>query len=148
MPNIKKITDLETYPVRHTVLRNGKPIETCRFEGDDLDTTHHFGCFLNDNLIGIISVFKNNNSQFDANNQFQIRGMAVLELHQKKGIGESLVKHCEAYCKNLQTDLIWFNARTAAVGFYEKLGYAKVGTAFEIKDVGEHYLMEKSITNE
>jgi GNAT superfamily N-acetyltransferase len=148
MQNIKKITDLETYSVRHTVLRKGKPIETCQFEGDQLSTTHHFGYYQNDGLIGIISIFKNNNSTFAANNQYQIRGMAVLELHQKKGIGDLLVKHGELYCKKLQADLIWFNARTTAVGFYEKLGYTKVGTAFEIKDVGEHYLMAKSLRNE
>lgn len=148
MQNIKKITYLETYSVRHAVLRKGKPIETCQFEGDDLPTTQHFGYFLNNTLIGIISVFKNNNNIFDVKTQYQIRGMAVLESHQKKGIGDLLVKHGEAYCKKAQADLIWFNARTAAVGFYEKLGYAKIGTAFEIKDVGEHYLMAKNIRNE
>jgi len=148
MTSIKKITDLETYSVRRDVLRKGKPIETCQFEGDDLSTTSHFGYYLNDNLVGIISIFKNNNNKFASTNQYQIRGMAVLELHQKKGIGDLLVKHSEAYCKELQTDLIWFNARTAATGFYEKLGYTKIGTAFEIKDVGEHYLMAKILGNE
>jgi GNAT superfamily N-acetyltransferase len=148
MQNIEKISDLETYSVRHTVLRKGKPIETCQFEGDDLPSTHHFGYFENVNLVGIIFIFKNNNSIFAANNQYQIRGMAVLEAHQKKGIGELLVKYCESYCEKLETNLIWFNARTAAIGFYEKLGYAKVGAVFEIKDVGEHYLMAKSISNE
>jgi ribosomal protein S18 acetylase RimI-like enzyme len=148
MTNIKKITDLETYSVRQAVLRKGKPIETCQFEGDDLPTTNHFGYYLNDNLVGIISVFKNNNITFASTNQYQIRGMAVLESYQKKGIGDLLVNHSESYCKKMQADLIWFNARTAAVGFYEKLGYAKVGTAFEIKDVGEHYLMAKIVRNE
>lgn len=148
MTSIKKITDLETYSVRQDVLRKGKPIETCQFEGDDLPTTLHFGYYLNDNLVGIISIFKNNNDNFASKNQYQIRGMAVLELHQKKGIGDLLVKHSETYCKEMQADLIWFNARTAATGFYEKLEYTKVGTAFEIKDVGEHYLMVKMVRNE
>jgi ribosomal protein S18 acetylase RimI-like enzyme len=148
MTNIKKITDLETYSVRHVVLRKGKPIESCQFDGDDLPTTNHFGYYLNDNLAGIISIFKNNNTIFASNNQYQIRGMAVLEQHQKKGIGNLLVQHGEAYCQNIQADLIWFNARTAATGFYEKLGYGKVGAAFEIKNVGEHYLMAKILKNE
>ena len=148
MTNIKKITALEAYSVRQDVLRKGKPIETCQFEGDDLPTTYHFGYYENDNLAGIISIFKNNNNNFASNNQYQIRGMAVLELYQKKGIGQLLVKHTEAYCKKVQTGSIWFNARTAAVGFYEKLGYTTVGSAFIIKDVGEHYLMTKMITNE
>lgn len=71
--------------------------------------------------------------------------MAVLEHHQKKGIGEALVKHCENYCLQKNTDLIWFNARTAAVGFYQKMNYKTVGEAFDIKDVGEHYLMSKKL---
>ena len=47
--------------------------------------------------------------------------MAVLETQQKMGFGEALVKHCETYCNDNQVDLIWFNARTAAVGFYQKM---------------------------
>ena len=37
MQNIKKISALETFPVRHPVLRAEKPIESCHFEGDDLE---------------------------------------------------------------------------------------------------------------
>ena len=61
---IKKISSLETYPVRHEVLRKGKPIETCQFKGDDDDNTTHFGFFLKDKLVGIISIFKENNNLF------------------------------------------------------------------------------------
>lgn len=71
--------------------------------------------------------------------------MAVLETHQKKGIGDALVKYCENHCNNNNTDLIWFNARTAAVGFYKKMNYETFGAAFDIKDVGEHYLMFKKL---
>lgn len=148
MTNIKEITEFETFSIRQAVLRRGKPVETCHFEGDNLPTTFHFGYYLDNKLVGIISIFKNNNSNFASTNQYQIRGMAVLDTYQRKGIGELLVRHCESFCQNLQIDLIWFNARTAAVGFYEKLGYAKVGTAFEIKDVGEHYIMAKILENE
>ncbi|PWB20002.1 GNAT family N-acetyltransferase, partial [Flavobacterium sp. HTF] len=66
-------------------------------------------------------------------------------LHQKKGFGEALVKHCEYFCTEKGIKLIWFNARTAAVGFYKKLNYQTIGEAFDIKDVGEHYLMYKEI---
>ncbi|WP_166920464.1 GNAT family N-acetyltransferase [Flavobacterium poyangense] len=142
---IKEIPSKETYVVRQPVLRKGKPIESCVFEGDDLDTTHHFGLYADKDLIGIISLFTKINTTFAEKNQAQIRGMAVLDTHQKKGIGEALVKHCERYCLENGTDLIWFNARTAAVGFYKKMNYQTVGEAFDIKDVGEHYLMYKTI---
>ena len=142
---IKEIPSKETYVVRQPVLRKGKPIESCVFEGDDLDTTHHFGLYSDKDLIGIISLFTKINTTFAEKNQGQIRGMAVLDTHQKKGIGEALVRHCENYCLENGTDLIWFNARTAAVGFYKKMNYQTVGEAFDIKDVGEHYLMYKQL---
>lgn len=71
--------------------------------------------------------------------------MAVLETHQKKGFGNALVKYCEDYCNANNIDLIWFNARTEAVGFYQKLNYKIMGEPFDIKDVGEHYLMFKKL---
>jgi ribosomal protein S18 acetylase RimI-like enzyme len=145
MNTIKEIPSQETYAVRQPVLRQGKPIESCIFEGDDLPTTHHFGLFEKEKLTGIISLFKQINTIFAAENQAQIRGMAVLENHQKKGFGEALVKHCENYCQSQNVDLIWFNARTAAVGFYKKMNYQVAGEPFDIKDVGEHYLMFKQL---
>jgi GNAT superfamily N-acetyltransferase len=142
---IKEIRSKETYIVRQPVLRKGKPVESCIFEGDDLKDTYHFGLYESGELIGIISLFTKINSIFAEKNQAQIRGMAVLEPHQKKGFGEALVKHCENFCIEKDIKLIWFNARTAAVGFYKKLNYQTVGKPFDIKDVGEHYLMYKEI---
>jgi GNAT superfamily N-acetyltransferase len=142
---IKEIPSKETYIVRQPVLRKGKPIESCIFEGDDLKDTYHFGLYDSGELIGIISLFTKINSIFAEKNQAQIRGMAVLESHQKKGFGEALVKHCENFCIEKDIKLIWFNARTAAVGFYKKLNYQTVGKPFDIKDVGEHYLMYKEL---
>lgn len=145
---IKKISSIETYHVRHEVLRKGKPIETCQFKGDDDDNTTHFGLFLENKLVGIISIFKENNTLFPESNQFQIRGMAVLEEFQGKGLGAELVKKAENYCINLNTDLIWFNARENAVPFYKKLDYKIMGDSFLIPDVGIHFVMCKKIQQE
>ncbi len=143
--DIKKISSLETYPVRHEVLRKGKPIETCQFKGDDDENTTHFGLYVEDKLIGIISIFKENNILFPELNQFQIRGMAVLEAFQGKGFGAKLVKEAENHCINLNTNLIWFNARENAVPFYKKLNYIIIGDSFLIPDVGIHFAMYKKI---
>lgn len=145
MTIIKKILPLETFSVRHPVLRKGKPIESCHFEGDDLETTKHFGLYLDHKLVGIISLFKKNNLHFLETNQYQIRGMAVLENHRKKNFGKALILHSEKQCSELNVELIWFNARVEAIGFYEKMGYKKTGTIFEIPDVGKHILMFKKI---
>jgi GNAT superfamily N-acetyltransferase len=142
---IKKINAIDTYPVRQEVLRKGKPIETCEFKGDDDENTMHFGLYQKEQLIGIISIFKEKNNLFQEKNQFQIRGMAVLEEFQGKGFGAELVKVVENHCINLNVDLIWFNAREIAVPFYKKLGYTSIGDSFLIPDVGIHFAMYKKI---
>lgn len=140
---INEITAIETFQVRQPVLRSGKSIESCHFEGDDLMSTKHFGYYIEHKLIGIISLFNKANENFNTEKQFQIRGMAVLENHQKKGIGFALVIHTENYLKKEGEHLIWFNARESAVNFYRKLGYEIKGAPFEITDIGTHYLMYK-----
>ena len=145
MYSIQKITSTETYPVRHIVLRAGKPIESCKFDGDELVSTHHFGYYFNNQIIGVISLFEIDNDHLAAEKSFQIRGMAVLPSFQKQGIGETLVKEAEKFCTTQKADLIWFNARTTAVGFYQKMGYEILGPEFEIYDVGPHFLMYKKL---
>ena len=142
---IKEIAPLDTFSVRHPVLRAGKPIDNCRFEGDNLVTTKHFGIFEYSQLVGVISIFKNNHAFFDDINSYQLRGMAILENFQKQGLGEKLIKHSEDYIANQKSSLIWFNSRENAVGFYKKMGYQMIGDAYEIQDVGTHYVMYKKL---
>jgi ribosomal protein S18 acetylase RimI-like enzyme len=148
MEDIRNISSKDTFYVRQQVLRVGKPIESCQFEGDDLPTTTHFGLFVDEKLIGVVSVFKNKNTIFNLENQYQIRGMAVLPEFQRKGLGKELVTHCEAYLKHLKATLIWFNARENAVLFYKKLGYNPLGAPFSIADIGIHYVMKKELATD
>lgn len=144
---IKKITALNTISVRNSVLRAGKNIESCLFEGDNLETTKHFGFFIDKKMVGVASIYENRNKLFKEFNQFQIRGMAILEDYQNKRFGEKLVLHCENYALLNQSNLIWFNARINAVAFYERLGYSKLGEAFEILEIGKHFVMFKSFSD-
>lgn len=142
---VREISANETFAVRQPVLRAGKPIESCRFDGDERESTKHFGYFENGNLIGIASMFAVPHKAFDSKKQFQLRGMAVLSNHQKKGIGEQLVAYAEKDAVAQEADLIWFNAREIAVSFYRKLGYEILGEPFEIGDIGLHYIMFKKL---
>ena len=143
MTTIKNINYKDTFTVRHPVLRAGKPIESCFFEGDDLKTTTHFGFFDVDKLMGVISVYQNKNLIFNADNQFQIRGMAVLQGVQTLGYGKQLLERAESDCIAKYAEIIWFNARENAVGFYQKSGYQIIGNPFEIAGIGTHYIMFK-----
>jgi GNAT superfamily N-acetyltransferase len=140
---LKEINYLDTFPVRSPVLRQGKPIETCFFLGDDAVSTTHFGLFTENKLIGVASVFKTNNENFAQKNQLQLRGMAILKEYQSSGFGKLLLEEIFNFIKINQTELLWFNARETAVPFYEKLGCIKKGTSFEIPEIGTHFLMYK-----
>jgi len=145
MSIIKKITASETHLVRHLVLRKGRPKESCVFEEDDLESTDHFGLFLEQEIVAIISLYKKTNPLFAEKLQYQIRGMAVLENQRKKDFGKALIEYSEKWCVVKNVNLIWFNARTEAIGFYKKMGYQKTGKLFIINDVGEHIVMFKKI---
>lgn len=141
MYSIKQIPSQATFAVRLPVLRPGKPIESCIFEGDDLPSTVHFGIYSGENIAGIVSVFEEKTPLLTQQKQFQLRGMAVLDSYQKKGLGEQLVKAAEEYIINKKGEAIWFNAREIAVGFYNKMGYEIIGEPFTISDIGIHYVM-------
>ena len=59
---IKTITSNEVYTVRHPVLRKGKPIDSCKFVGDNLDSTFHLGAFKDTKLVGVLTILKKNAS--------------------------------------------------------------------------------------
>jgi GNAT superfamily N-acetyltransferase len=145
MYSIKQIPSKDTFAVRLPVLRPGKPVESCIFEGDDLPSTVHFGIFDDENLAGIVSVFEADTPLLPQQQQFQLRGMAVLDTYQKKGLGDLLVKAAEDYIKTVGGEAIWFNAREIAVGFYEKMGYKIIGDPFTISDIGIHYVMYREV---
>jgi ribosomal protein S18 acetylase RimI-like enzyme len=145
MYSIKQISSQETLAIRQTVLRPGKPIDSCIFDGDDLDSTFHIGIYEGDNLAGILSGFEVSSSLFTETRQFQLRGMAVLEAYQKKGLGDQLMQYAEALIKQRDGTIIWFNARKIAVGFYSKMNYNIIGEPFEIGDIGIHYVMYRRL---
>lgn len=140
---IKTVSPLTTYAVRHPVLRQGKPIASCAFPGDEDPTSLHLAAVFNEDVIGVVSVFTNATGVFSDLKQMQLRGMAVLPEAQGSGIGKMLVHAAEIYAKERGTTLLWFNARINAVHFYERLGYQIMGEAFEIEGIGTHYLMYK-----
>lgn len=146
MSSIKFITPAQTIPVRHPVLREGKPIDSCVFAGDELATTFHMGYFLDEKLVGVVTLLEND-YQDQIGKGFQLRGMAVLPEVQGMGVGKQLVAFSETEVLNRGGDYIWMNARIIAVPFYEKLCYTIISELFDIPDVGGHYRMLKKCKN-
>ncbi|MBU2950313.1 GNAT family N-acetyltransferase [Tamlana agarivorans] len=143
--HIKQITVKESYKVRQPVLRPGRPITSCVFDGDDLTTTIHLGIYEHHNIIGVCSFFKNDHKELPHPKQYQLRGMAVMESFQGKGIGNQILSYGESLMKEKNIKVIWCNARETALPFYKKSGYEIFGNAFEIPGIGTHYNMLKAL---
>ncbi|PWH81704.1 GNAT family N-acetyltransferase [Algibacter marinivivus] len=142
---VKQINAEETHTVRHPVLRTGKPIESCIFNGDNLKSTIHLGIFIKDQLVGISSFFKNSNPNILEENQYQLRGMAILKSFQGKGLGNIILKQGEDLLKEKKIKILWCNAREVAIHFYKKNNYQIIGKPFNIKQIGIHYVMYKTL---
>lgn len=142
---VKKIDARTTHSVRHPVLRTGKPIETCVFLGDDLETTFHFGLYFKTQLIGVTTFMASENVIFKEHPQYQMRGMAILKEFQGKGLGTVLISKGEEFLRLQKTKLVWCNAREIAVSFYKRNGFTITGEPFEIREIGMHYKMFKTL---
>lgn len=139
---LRNIASEETWPVRHLVLRKGRPLEDVYMEADEKTSTFHLGMFYNSKIIGVASFMEDAKDIFSGK-QHRLRGMAVLPEFRKRGIAELLLKKGEEILKEKGCTVLWFNARIIAIRFYENMGYKKIGPEFDIPLVGPHYVMKK-----
>ncbi len=111
--------------MRHPVLRNGLPLESCAFDRDEDSKTIHLAAYLENKAVGVLTLLPNSKD-------VQLRGMAVLTHHQGEGIGKQLLAKAEALVADLDHNSVWMNARLIAIPFYASCGYQKQGDAFEL----------------
>jgi GNAT superfamily N-acetyltransferase len=64
--------------------------------------------------------------------------MATDPAVQGRGVGRVLVAAGVARVAARGGDLIWCNARAAAAGFYERMGFAVVTGSFDVPPIGAH----------
>lgn len=143
MIQIKEISAKETFPIRLEVLRKNIPLPY-EFNGDFDDETFHLGAFKNDKLIAVSSYMKADYKNFEGN-QYQLRGMATLTEYQGFGAGKLMLQKAVQIITEKNSNVLWCNARIAAVDFYKKQGFQTFGEIFDILYVGEHYVMFKKI---
>jgi N-acetylglutamate synthase-like GNAT family acetyltransferase len=74
----------------------------------------------------------------------KLRQMAVHNNLQGKGIGASMVNFAETVARDKGFKKITMHARKTAIGFYEKLGYERIGNEF-LEVTVPHVVMEKNL---
>lgn len=140
---IKQVSLESVIPIRHQILRANQPISSCYYEEDKFDSTIHFGQYTNNYLVGIISIYAQDQNLQSSEKTWRIRGMAVLPEYQGQGCGAALVTHAVKHLTTRHASLLWCNAHTTACNFYQKIGFARQGLEFDIPGIGAHYIMVK-----
>lgn len=73
----------------------------------------------------------------------QVRYFAVDSSHRGSGAGQALMRHFEDEARRRGVRRIWMEARTAAVNFYARLGYADIGEGPTKYGCIPHRIMER-----
>ena len=144
--DIREISSKNTLALRNKILRPGKDLSACEFEGDNAPSARHFAALDEENsIVGVVSVYRNDNPSVKAERAYQIRAMATDSACRGLGVGKLLLAAVENYARSERSSLIWANARSSALGFYTKSGYNIATSEFYIEGVGPHYLVIKSL---
>ena len=127
-----------TVALRDSILR--KPLGL-HFQAGELQSekdSRHIACYSGGRLVGCLVL------QPIAVSDVRMRQVAVASELQGQGIGKALVEYAEGLARNAGYRRIVLHAREAAVTFYEKLGYLRMGEGFEEVMI-PHWAMEKRL---
>lgn len=142
---VLRIKAIDTYAIRHKMLRPNGTVEDCMFHGDHDELTFHLGAFVDKKLVSVASFYFERHPSFHEPYQYRLRGMATLPEYQGQGHSSALLRTAFPVIKNNQCALLWCNAREKATGFYLKVGFESKGEIFTIQNIGKHSLMSINI---
>lgn len=131
---IQEILANDCYPIRKKVLRPHQIDSKVVFDNDDDHLSFHMGAFCNRKLIGVISILH------DSPDIFRLRGMAIATEFQGQGVGKLLITRALALMPT--NSILWCNARSHVIKFYQNFGFEIAGEEFTIKDTGPHVKMQ------
>lgn len=132
---IQQIEAFKTWPIRQLVMWPDRPLEYVQLPNDKKG--RHYGLFIEQRLISIISLFSNHES-------VQFRKLATLNDFQGKGYGSILLQYVFDVLKEEHYHKIWCNARIDKSSFYHKFGMIETNRHFHIDGI-DYVIMEKEL---
>lgn len=129
-------------PLRHAVLRPGQPPGASAYPQDDDPETLHLAAYDDDQLVGCATFFPEPLGDEPA---WRLRGMATAPTGRGHGYGGEMLARGLDELRERGASLLWCNARTPAVGFYERFGFERRGAEFDLPPLGPHYLLVRRI---
>jgi predicted GNAT family N-acyltransferase len=129
------------HPLRLRVLRPGQPPSSVDHDYDYLPDSLHVGARDAAGVIVACATLYPEPTP-DGRTGWRLRAMATAPEVRGKGYGASTLRLGMQLARERGATLLWCNARSGAVWFYERLGFTKTSEEFEIPPIGPHFVME------
>jgi GNAT superfamily N-acetyltransferase len=130
----------EVRPLRHKVLRPGRPESSARFAIDQQAETWHLAAYAGDRVVGVVTFFPEAYPRAPERRAEHFRSMAVDAEWRGRGVGTRLMREAARRLRDQGVELTWARGRDTALGFYEALGFRVEGDGFidPDTDLGHH----------
>lgn len=140
---VRRVTAARTLPLRSAVLRPGQDPSVAVNPDDDAPDTWFLAALAPDGrVLSTVNIRPGSSGTEPADGTFwwRLRGMATAPEARGRGYAREVVAAALAHVDS-RGDGIWCNARTTALGFYAKLGFARVGEPWLDPHTGPHVRM-------
>lgn len=135
-------------PLRHRHLRPDQPDDSVIYKSDADETALHV-CVRDEagEVIGVGSICAENrvagHGPHLAPGQ-RVRGMAVETEWRGKGVGRAILEALTDIAQAAEALEVWANARVDAINLYERAGFERLSTEFEIPRIGAHVVVARA----
>jgi GNAT superfamily N-acetyltransferase len=131
------------YVLRRDVLRPGQPLSAVMHDYDSQPDTFHVAAFGPRNQVAACATFYPELPPGKTKDHaWRLRAMASLPQLRGQGYASAALRYGIAEIRRRGGTLLWCNARSGAVGFYEGIGFSIVSDEFEVESIGPHFVME------
>lgn len=132
-------------PLRHAVLRAGRPLASATSRNDADPSIRHLAAFAGSELVGVVSQFVEPSRLAPGQRAEHFRGMAVTPTWHGRGVGRALMRAARDLARSRGAEVLWANGRDTALGFYESVGFrvAPDGFVDDVMHLGHHVVIAR-----
>lgn len=138
----------EIQQLRNEVLWPHKTFENCILETDRLSTTFHFGIQIEGLTVATVTLQQEKSHRLQQVKQYRLRAMAVREGYRGQGFGDAIVEAGLNHLRELGVEVVWCDARVAALNFYRRHHFNELEEEYEIPIIGMHRFMWKVLSSQ
>jgi ribosomal protein S18 acetylase RimI-like enzyme len=98
------------------------------------------GAFDGDELVAVGLIGREGDS-----GEWRVRGMATKPARRGRGAGTAVLRALLDHAREEQARAVWCQARTTALGLYERAGFEVDSEEFELPEIGPHVRMRLAL---